>query len=100
MHHTRPRERACERTIGYCPTAERARRRGSPAPSLRGAGVTSFPWPPGATTGIGSMPGVDPAETAGIVVGELPDLPHLPELPNRGLGADLLGRSAALLVDL
>jgi methionine synthase II (cobalamin-independent) len=46
------------------------------------------------------MPGVDPAEAASVVVGELPDLPHLPELPNRGLGADLIGRSAALLVDL
>src|SRR5829696_6036017 len=46
------------------------------------------------------MPGVDPAEAARIVVGELPDLPHLPELPARGLGADLIGRTAALLVDL
>lgn len=46
------------------------------------------------------MPGQDPAEAARIVVGELPDLPHLPELPGRGLGADLIGRTAALLVDL
>ena len=35
-----------------------------------------------------------------LVVGELPDFAHLPELPNRGAGADLIGRSAALLVDL
>jgi methionine synthase II (cobalamin-independent) len=35
-----------------------------------------------------------------LVVGELPDLAHLPELPDRGPGADLIGRSAALLVDL
>jgi hypothetical protein len=34
------------------------------------------------------------------VVGELPDLPHLPELPARGVGADMIGRTAALLVDL
>ena len=34
------------------------------------------------------------------VVGELPDLPHLPELPARGAGADLIGRTAALLSDL
>ena len=46
------------------------------------------------------MPGTDPAEAAAIVVGELPDLPHVPELPGRGLGADLIGRTAALLVDL
>ena len=32
--------------------------------------------------------------------GELPDLPYLPELPARGPGAELIGRSAALLVDL
>ncbi|TQN41769.1 cobalamin-independent methionine synthase catalytic subunit [Blastococcus colisei] len=35
-----------------------------------------------------------------MVVGELPDFAHLPELPARGPGADLVGRSAALLVDL
>jgi hypothetical protein len=49
---------------------------------------------------MGSMPGTDPAEAAAVVVGELPDLPHLPELPGRGLGADMIGRTAALLVDL
>lgn len=46
------------------------------------------------------MPGTDPAEAAATIVGELPDLPHLPELPKRGLGADIIGRTAALLVDL
>jgi methionine synthase II (cobalamin-independent) len=46
------------------------------------------------------MPGGDPVEAANVVVGELPDLPHLPELPARGLGADIIGRTAALLVDL
>lgn len=46
------------------------------------------------------MPGTDPVEAAAIVTGELPDLPHLPELPKRGLGADMIGRTAALLVDL
>ncbi len=35
-----------------------------------------------------------------MVFGELPDLPYLPELPGRGPGADLTGRTAALLVDL
>jgi methionine synthase II (cobalamin-independent) len=46
------------------------------------------------------MPGTDPVEAAAVVVGELPDFPHLPELPKRGLGADIVGRTAALLVDL
>jgi hypothetical protein len=46
------------------------------------------------------MPGTDPAEAIAVVLGELPDLPHLPELPGRGVGADLTGRAAALLVDM
>jgi methionine synthase II (cobalamin-independent) len=58
------------------------------------------PWPPGSATGIGSLPGTDPAEAARLVFGELPDLPHLPELPARGAGADMIGRAAALLVDM
>jgi len=58
------------------------------------------PWPPGSVTGIGSLPGDDPAEAARFVMGELPDLPHLAELPQRGPGAEMIGRSAALLVDL
>ena len=61
---------------------------------------TGFPWPPGSATGIGSMPGADPAEAMRVIFGELPDLPHLAELPGRGVGADLTGRTAALLVDL
>ncbi|MCZ2824008.1 MULTISPECIES: methionine synthase [unclassified Modestobacter] len=54
----------------------------------------------GPATGIGSLPGSDPVEAMRLVVGELPDLPHLPELPGRGPGSDLIGRAAALLVDL
>jgi methionine synthase II (cobalamin-independent) len=46
------------------------------------------------------MPGTDPVEAARIVAGELPDFPFLPELPDRGPGADLTGRTAALLVDM
>lgn len=57
-------------------------------------------WPPGTATGIGSMPGADPLEAARTVIGELPDLPQLPELPARGVGADLVGRTAGLLADL
>lgn len=51
-------------------------------------------------TGVGSMPGHDPDEAARIVAGELPDFPHVPELPARGPGADLVGRTAVMLVDL
>lgn len=58
------------------------------------------PWPAGAATGIGSMPGGDFAEAAAIVLGELPEFPHFPELPSRGIGADIIGRTAAMLVDL
>ncbi|MEV0331073.1 methionine synthase [Micromonospora echinospora] len=59
-----------------------------------------WPWPRGAATGIGSLPGTDVAEALRVVLGELPDLPHLPELPARGPGADLVGRGAGLLVEL
>ena len=59
-----------------------------------------FPWLAGSATGIGSMPGTDPLEAARIVAGELPDFPYLPELPSRGPGADLIGRTAALLIDM
>jgi len=51
-------------------------------------------------TGIGSLPGTDIVEAVKTVLGELPDLPFLPELPARGPGADMIGRSAGLLVDL
>jgi hypothetical protein len=60
----------------------------------------SRPWPAGAVTGVGSLPGLDPVDAAALVFGELPDLPHLPELPDRGPGADMVGRGAELLVDL
>ena len=46
------------------------------------------------------MPGTDPMAACRVVFDELPDLPHLPELPDRGPGADIIGRAAALLVDM
>jgi methionine synthase II (cobalamin-independent) len=54
----------------------------------------------GGASGVGSLPHADPVEAMRLVLGELPDLPHLPELPARGAGADMIGRTAALLVDL
>jgi methionine synthase II (cobalamin-independent) len=53
-----------------------------------------------AATGIGSLPGTDVDQAVALVFDALPDLPHLPELPDRGAGADMVGRSAAALVDL
>jgi methionine synthase II (cobalamin-independent) len=46
------------------------------------------------------MPGTNPAEAMRVIAGELPDFPYLAELPDRGPGADLIGRTAALLVDM
>lgn len=53
-----------------------------------------------AATGIGSWPGASPREAARVIVGELHRLPYLPELPGRGVGADMIGRAGALLVDI
>lgn len=51
-------------------------------------------------TGVGSWPGTSAKEAAEVVVGELHRLPHLVELPARGLGADMIGRAGGLLVDI
>ena len=53
-----------------------------------------------AATGIGSWPGTSAREAAEVVVGELHRMPHLVELPARGVGADMIGRAGALLVDI
>ncbi|MFB7503787.1 methionine synthase [Streptomyces broussonetiae] len=53
-----------------------------------------------AATGVGSMPGGDAREAAKTVTGSFEDFPHLAELPARGPGADMIGRSAGLLVEL
>lgn len=52
-------------------------------------------------SGTGSWPGISPRQAAEVVVGELADaLSHLVELPARGVGADLIGRAGALLIDV
>lgn len=52
-------------------------------------------------SGIGSWPGVAARPAAEIVVGELgAAMAHLVELPARGVGADVIGRAGALLVDI
>ncbi|MGC4995085.1 MULTISPECIES: methionine synthase [unclassified Streptomyces] len=53
-----------------------------------------------AATGVGSMPGEDALETARTVTGSLEDFPYLAELPARGPGADMIGRTAGMLVEL
>ena len=57
-------------------------------------------WPEGIGTGVGSLPGTDPVEASALVTGETPELPAFPELPDRGVGADMIGRATRLLVDL
>ncbi|MGV9800168.1 methionine synthase [Mycobacterium sp. NPDC003449] len=53
-----------------------------------------------AATGVGSWPGTAARQAAEVVVGELHTLTHLVELPARGVGADMIGRAGALLVDI
>lgn len=56
--------------------------------------------PTGVATAIGSLPGDDIDAAIGLVAEALPDLPHLPELPGRGVGSDMIGRTASNLADL
>ncbi|MFF4404521.1 methionine synthase [Streptomyces sp. NPDC001262] len=60
----------------------------------------SFTVEPGTATGVGSMPGGDAREAAKTVTGSLETLPYLPELPGRGPGADMIGRTAGMLVEV
>lgn len=60
--------------------------------------MNAFPWGP--ATGVGSMPGGDAREAAKTVVGSFEDFPYLPELPARGPGADMIGRTIGLLVEM
>ncbi|MGW2230994.1 methionine synthase [Streptomyces formicae] len=64
--------------------------------------MSEFRWGP--ATGVGSMPGGDAREAAKTVTGSFdgPEqgIPHLAELPARGPGADMIGRTAGLLTEL
>ncbi|MFC6713263.1 methionine synthase [Branchiibius cervicis] len=53
-------------------------------------------------SGVGSWPGTDPLTAARQVRDLLSDngIPYVVELPDRGPGADMIGRTAAALVDL
>jgi methionine synthase II (cobalamin-independent) len=51
-------------------------------------------------SGVGSHPGEDQHafdEAVRVVLGELPDLPYLPEVPGRGTPAGMVGRTLAVL---
>lgn len=50
-------------------------------------------------SGVGSLPGEDFAEATRVVMGEL-SLPHLPELPTRGVIAGMTGRTLAMIDEL
>ncbi len=52
------------------------------------------------STGIGSWPGTDLTEALLTTFAECPDLPYLPELPERGVWAEMIGRTTALLHEL
>ncbi|MEU6547559.1 methionine synthase [Streptomyces sp. NPDC046859] len=54
----------------------------------------------GAATGVGSLPGGDAREAAKTATGSFEDFPFLAELPARGPGADMIGRTAGMLVEL
>ncbi|MFF3329884.1 methionine synthase [Streptomyces sp. NPDC002888] len=54
----------------------------------------------GPATGVGSLPGTDAREAARTATGSFEDFPFLPELPDRGPGADMIGRTAGMLVEL
>ena len=66
----------------------------------RRSGDGGRPWPPGSATGVGPLAGTEPYDATKLVFDELPSFPHLPQLPDRGAGADAVGSTAALLVDL
>jgi methionine synthase II (cobalamin-independent) len=48
-------------------------------------------------SGVGGMPGEDVREALQIILGEVGELPFVPELPARGAGAQMIGRSLAML---
>lgn len=51
---------------------------------------------PPAAFGLGPLPGTDLGAAADVVLSESV-VPHIPQLPARGVGSDLVGRTAALL---
>lgn len=59
--------------------------------------MVELPWSASRGTGIGSLPGTDSRESARLIAGECSDFIHLHELPARGPGADMIGRTGGML---
>lgn len=77
-----------------------AARHDSDGPALGGP-MLSTPWrQAGTAAAIGSFPGTDPREPVRVMAGETPYLPSIPELPARGPGADIIGRTLAMLSEV
>lgn len=55
---------------------------------------------PATLTGIGSVPGTRVMDWVGRIADQLPEFPHVPELPERGPGADMIGRTLGLLSEV
>ncbi|WUH90739.1 methionine synthase [Streptomyces sp. NBC_00433] len=56
--------------------------------------------PEATATGVGSMPGGDAREAARVATEATQGMAFLPELPARGPGADMIGRSLGLLAEM
>ncbi|MFG1809756.1 methionine synthase [Streptomyces sp. NPDC049040] len=56
--------------------------------------------PEATATGVGSLPGGDAREAARVATEATAGMAFLPELPARGPGADMIGRSLGLLVEM
>jgi len=52
---------------------------------------------PATVTGVGAWPGTDVHEVAVTIRDVCPDFPHLAELPERGPGAEMIGRTMGLI---
>nr|WP_225846406.1 methionine synthase [Streptomyces sp. HPF1205] len=63
-------------------------------------GKSEFKPAEGTATGVGSMPGGDAREAAKVATEAVEGMPFLAELPARGPGADMTGRTLGMLVEL
>lgn len=78
-----------------------ARPPGRPTQAGYPSGVSNdLHLPPATGTGVGSMPGTDAREAARVATEAPQGIAFLPELPARGPGADMMGRTLGLLVEL
>lgn len=62
--------------------------------------MTLTSWPAGRATGVGSLPGTEVSAAWNTVLKLVGDFPFVPELPERGPGADMIGRGLAISREL